>query len=80
MVTTGDRLDKMKFMIPFLQAIILKGNMRGLLMNYALEHAYNVGETVKVRKGTKIREISGKRMLAEREVYTKGSLDDEKGV
>lgn len=49
-------------------------------MNYALEHAYNAGETVKVRKGTKIREVSAKRMLAEREVYSKASLDDERGV
>lgn len=56
-------------MIPFLQALMLKRNMRGLLMNYALDEAYKNEEVVKVRKGTRVREISEKRMLAEREVY-----------
>lgn len=38
-------------------------------MNYALYEAHKNGEVVKVRKGTRIKEISEKRMLAEREIY-----------
>ena len=70
----------MKFMIPFLQAVALKSNMRGLLLNYALEHAYNQGETVRVRKGTRIKEVSARRHLAERDVYANAALDDETTV
>ena len=48
----------MKFVLPFLEALMLKKNMRGLLTNYAVMQMYKNGETLKVRRGTNIREVS----------------------
>jgi hypothetical protein len=67
--TTGAHLNKMKFMLPFLEALVIKKNMRGLLMNYAVDQAYKNGETIKIRAGTKVKEVNERRLLAEREVY-----------
>ena len=78
--TTGAHVDKMKFMLPFLEALMIKKNMRGLLMNYAVDQAYKNGETVKVRQGTKVREVTERRLLAERLVYQNNPLNDEDGV
>ena len=54
--------------------------MRGLLLNYALEQAYRKGETVYLRKGTDTKEVSERRHLAQRDIYTNSALDDESTV
>jgi hypothetical protein len=79
-ITTGSRLDKLKFVIPLLQAITLKKNMRGLPMNYALEQSYAKGEIVKLIEGTKVKYVSAKRFKEERDVYSTAPLDDERYV
>lgn len=38
--TTGQRLNDIKFMLPFLEAMMLKRNLRGLLLNYAVDYAF----------------------------------------
>jgi hypothetical protein len=56
-------------MLPFLEALLVKRNLRGLLLNYAVDYAYKNDESIKVRKGTKVREVTERRLLAEREIY-----------
>ena len=48
---------------------MLKKNMRGLIMNYALDHMHRNGEVVKVKRGTAVKEVSERRFLAERAIY-----------
>lgn len=78
--TTGQRLNDIKFMLPFLEAIMMKRNLRGLLLNYAVDYAYQNDETLRVRKGTRVKEVSERRLLAERDVYQQAGVNEENKV
>ena len=51
-----------------------------MLVNYAVDQMYKNGEVVKVRQGTKVKEVSEKMLLAERDVYKNSGLNDEAGI
>jgi hypothetical protein len=78
--STGDRLEKMKFVISLLQGMTIKKNMRGLILNHALEQVHDQGDILRIIKGTRVKEVTRDRFLQEREVYANAQLDDVSGV
>ena len=69
-------MGKLKIMMPLVDALTACPHLRELLLNHALSVAYKAGQTVLVRRGTKLKEVSEQRMLAERKVLEDGNISN----
>ena len=72
----ADITGKLKIMMPLVDALTARPHLRELLLNHALSAAYKAGQTVLVRRGTKLKEVSEQRMLAERKVLEDGNISN----
>ena len=72
--TVGDATRRMRIAVPLFEGIGLKPHLRELLLNYIVHNAHKRGKPLTVVKGTKTREISEARLLAERKVLEEGEL------
>ena len=66
--TVGDVIRSMRIAIPLFEGIGLKPHLRELLLNYIVHNAHKHGKPLTVVKGTKTREVTEARLLAEQKV------------
>lgn len=73
--TLGDAvLGKWKVMQPMVDALDVHPHVRNLVANYAVVAAYQAGAELLVPRGTRLKEVSLSRMMAERAVLESGEL------
>ena len=72
--TAGDAARRMRLMVPLSEGLGLKSHLRKLIANYAAHFSYKLGEPVTVIRGTKVREVTEARLLAERKIMEDGDL------
>ena len=66
--------------MPLVDALTARPHLRELLLNHALSAAYKARQMVLVRRGTKLKEVSEQRMLAERKVLEDGNISNQDQV
>ena len=72
--TLGEATGRMKVMMPLVEAMSVRPHLRSLLLNHAVLAAYKAGDTVLVKRGTRVVEVSESRLMAERAVLEAGNL------
>ena len=78
--TLGSQVAKMKVLLPLFQGLEIKPNMRQLVLSRAVLEAYKHGDTVRVPRGTIIREVSETQLKEECTVYSEAGVDDHERV
>lgn len=78
--TLGSQVAKMKVLLPLFQGLEIKPNMRQLVLSRAVLEAYKHGDTVRVPRGTIIREVSEAQLKEECTVYSEAGVDDHEKV
>ena len=73
-MSNGDALGKMKIITPVIDEMALCPHMHMLMNSYVALAAYCAGESVYVRKGTKVVELLEAHLLAEKKVLEEGKL------
>ena len=71
----GDDTARLKVMTLFFQLVDLREHMCQLLAAYVALSAQKHGDTLKVVKGTKIREVPSKYLSAKKELLKNGNLN-----
>lgn len=70
-------MDKMRILLPLFKGMDIKPNLRRLVMSQVGLQAYENGETMRVVKGTRIKEISEEQLREEIRVYSEAGVDDK---
>lgn len=69
-------MDKMRFLILLFKGLGLKENLRKLLLSQVCLDAYRHGDTVRIVRGTRTKEISAEQLADEVSVYSEAGIDD----
>jgi hypothetical protein len=75
-ITLGQEMNKMKILMPLFKGLQVKDNLRHLVMAKAGMEAYKHGDTVKLVRGTKVREVSEQQLKREIEIYSESGIDE----
>jgi hypothetical protein len=67
----------MKILLPLFKGLQLKDNLRNLVMAKAGLEAYKHNDTVKLVRGTRVKEVSEQQLKREIEVYSEAGIDDD---
>jgi hypothetical protein len=76
-ITLGQEVEKMRILMPLFKGLQLKENLRRLVMAKAGMEAFKHGDTVKLVRGTKVKEVTEHQLKREIEIYSDSGIDDD---
>ena len=73
--TLADVTGRMKYGVSLIDGLPLRPHLRELLLNHITHQLYKEGKTITVPRGSTTRELSTRRMLAERSLLEAGDIN-----